>query len=166
RGAAPVAPPPVRVVSRRKVHGLPESHEKPPRPLAFQEALLLATELRRMRLQAATRRPEGMLHVQHFVVQDIFHHKRRQLGAVQARIDEDLIEARVEAAELRAPRSRAPAQERPVQSPGKILPIQSGKQARKIMEFPALSCRATPRSLAAHPQHAAACAPRESAAWR
>ncbi len=99
---------------KRRRSGSPR--QKPPRPLVAREPLLFATELRRVRLQTAARRPHRMLYVQHFVEEDVLDHRIRNLCAVQARIDDDLIEPWVEAAELRTPALRAPVQLRLMQS--------------------------------------------------
>ncbi len=54
-----------------------------------------------------------MLHVQHLVVEDIFHDKLGNAGPIHASIQENLIGPGVVAAELAAPTASAPAYMRP-----------------------------------------------------
>ncbi len=65
-----------------------------------------------------------MLLVQHLVEQDIRDHIFGNVAPVEPPVDYNLMERRIEAAELRSPGSRAPAQPRMRQAIFEIAPVQ------------------------------------------
>ena len=74
----------------------------------FRKALLLFAKFAGMRNHAAARAARGVLHVQHFVKQNVFHGARRNTRAVHPAIQQNLIWPGIVTPELPAPASRAP----------------------------------------------------------
>src|SRR5579863_1975881 len=99
----------------------------------IRELLLLDSKFTRMRLQPASRQLDGMLTMQHFVIQHVGYYVFWHVGAVQRRIERDLIQRRIEDPQLTAPSPRAPANFRLRQLPLKILLIQPLKHLRQII---------------------------------
>ena len=73
------------------------------------EAFFFGAKFGGVRDEAASGAASGMLHVQHFVVKDIRHDRLRDPGTIHAAVEDDLIGARIVAAELAAPTAAAPA---------------------------------------------------------
>ncbi len=88
-----------------------------------------------MGLHVAAGGAQRMLHVQHFVEEDVLDDEGRHGGAVETAIQDDLVECGIEAAELGAPVAAAPAKARAAQTPGKIAAIQASKHGREIVRF-------------------------------
>ena len=76
------------------------------------EAFLLFAKRGGMGLPAAVRKPDWMLDMQHFVVKDIRNNIFRNTWAVEAAIHNDLVQGRIEAPQLRPPRTAAPRKAR------------------------------------------------------
>jgi len=65
-----------------------------------------------------------MLHVKHFVVEDVLRDKLWDMGMIHAAVEQDLIGAGIITAELAAPSAVAPAEMRATESPREIFSIQ------------------------------------------
>ena len=74
-----------------------------------------------------------MLHVQHFVEEHVFDGVARHGGPVQPAVHNDLIECRIEAAELCPPGPVAPAKPRTMQPPAEIPAVEAGEHRREIV---------------------------------
>jgi hypothetical protein len=59
--------------------------------------------------QRAAGAARRVLHVQHFVIEDVFDSALRHIGAVHAAIEQDVVGAGIVAAELAAPRAGTPS---------------------------------------------------------
>ena len=86
-----------------------------------------------MRFDAAARRAQRVLDVQHFVEEHVLDGKTRHHGAIEPAIHHNLIECGIEAAELGAPGARAPAQAGPVQPAAEVAAIEARKHGRQIV---------------------------------
>ena len=101
--------------------------------LVLLESFFLSPECDRMRFSSAARKARGVLDVQHFVVKDIGDYIFGDRFIVEIAIHYDLIERWIEAAELGAPPSLAPAQPRRRQRGAEIPAIQSVEQRFQIV---------------------------------
>src|SRR5258708_10518543 len=72
-----------------------------------------------------------MLHVQHFVEQNIFDDKLRNGGMIHAAIEQNLVGAGIVAAELAAPTAIAPAEMRAGESTSKKFSVERCEQSAK-----------------------------------
>ena len=133
-----------------------ETVEDATRAFEFREALLFFTKFARMGDHGAARAASGMLDVQHLVEQDIFHGARWNAWTIHAAIQQNLIRAGIEAAELPPPASRAPANVRTLQLAGKIFSIQVIEERVQIEMVPARVRRGQANASAAHAVHAGA----------
>ena len=88
-----------------------------------------------MGLPAATGKPNGVLDMQHFVVKDIRDNILRNTWAVETAIHNDLVERRIEAAQLRPPCTATPGKARGHQGAFEILLIQAIKQHEEVVVF-------------------------------
>src|SRR5437879_6322355 len=86
-----------------------------------------------MGFDSAASRTERMLHVQHFVEEHVFNGAAGHGGPVQPAVHNDLVERRIEAAELRAPGAVAPAEPGAMQSCAEVVPVEAGKHGRQIV---------------------------------
>src|SRR6266568_4814480 len=86
-----------------------------------------------MGFDPAASRAQRMLHVQHFVEEHIFNGVAGHGGPVQPAVHNDLVEGRIEAAELRAPGPVAPAEPGPMQSSAEIVPVEAGEHGREVV---------------------------------
>src|SRR5690348_17791092 len=84
--------------------------------LVIRVALLFHPEFQRMGLNAAAGGAQRMLDVQHFVREHVFDGVPGNTSAVEPAVQDDLIERRVEAAELSAPSAVAPTEARAMQA--------------------------------------------------
>src|ERR1700692_4702780 len=87
----------------------------------------------RMRLDAAARRAQRVLDVQHFVEEHVLYSKARHHGAIEPTIHHNLVECGIEAAELGAPGPRAPAQAGSVQPAAEVAAIEARKHGRQVV---------------------------------
>ena len=97
------------------------------------EALFFAAKLGGVGLAAAARETDRVLLVEHLVVKDVGDHVFRDAGAIELAIDDDLIESRIEAAQLRAPGAAAPADAREGKRTLEILLVQLFEERREIV---------------------------------
>ena len=74
----------------------------------FRKKFFFAAEFRRMREQRATGAAGGMLDVKHLVIEDVFDGVGRDGGMIHAAVEDDLVGAGIEAAELATPVAGAP----------------------------------------------------------
>jgi len=91
--------------------------------LEFGEALFFFAKFAGMGNQGATGAAGGMLDVQHFVKQDVFHSARRDLGTIHAAIQQNLIGTGIVTAKLASPASLAPGNMRAQQLPSEIFSV-------------------------------------------
>ena len=73
------------------------------------EAFFFGAKFRGVGDEAAAGAAGGMLHVKHFMVEDVLDHRLRDPGAIHAAVEDDLIGARIVATKLAAPTAAAPA---------------------------------------------------------
>src|SRR5262249_25628922 len=79
------------------------------RTFEFSEAFFFGAEFPGVRDEAATGASRGMFNVQHFVEEDVLDGELRDIGAVHAAIEKNLIRAGIVAAELASPGTQTPA---------------------------------------------------------
>src|SRR5580704_8398476 len=91
-----------------------------------------------------------MLHVKHLMVENIFHDKLRDAGAIHASIEQDLIRAGIVAAKLAAPTASAPADVRALQRVLEIFFVELIKQRGEIEVAALRSGVAKANATAAH----------------
>lgn len=75
-----------------------------------------------------------MLHVKHLVIEHVLHNEFGHSFAIEAAIEDDLIDSGIEAAELRAPSAGTPAEARAMETSTKILAIQRREHWREIVD--------------------------------
>jgi len=97
------------------------------------EAFFLGAKFRGVGDYAATGAARGMLDVQHFVEENILHHKLWNAGTVHAAVQDDLVRAGIVATELAAPSPCAPSHVWAVEFARKVLLIETLEERRKIM---------------------------------
>lgn len=105
-----------------------EALEEFHRALVVGEAFFFAAEFRGMRLAAAAREADRMLLVEHLVVKHVGHDVLGHAGAVELPVDDDLIQRRIEAAQLRPPGAAAPAEARSGKHTLEVVVVQSFEQ--------------------------------------
>jgi hypothetical protein len=81
----------------------------------------------------ATAGAQWMLDVQHLVEEDVFDDMGRDGGAVEAAIEDDLIERRVKAPELGAPGAFAPGQAGAAEAAGEIAAVEAREHGREVV---------------------------------
>src|SRR5689334_8639442 len=86
-----------------------------------------------MGFDSAAGRTQRMLHVQHFVEKHVFEGVARDRSLVQPAVHDDLIERRIEAAELGAPGAAAPAEPRAMKPSAEVAPVEPSKHGREIV---------------------------------
>lgn len=86
-----------------------------------------------MELPAAPGKPDRVLDVQHFVVKDIRDNIFRNTWPIETAIYNDLVECRLEAAQLRPPCTGTPGKARRHQATIEILAIQAIKQHEEVV---------------------------------
>ena len=74
-----------------------------------------------------------MLDVQHFVEENVLHHKLWNAGTVHAAVQDDLVRAGIVTTELPAPSPCAPSDVWAVEFARKVLLIETLEERRKIM---------------------------------
>src|SRR5580658_7882489 len=103
------------------------------RACVIRKPFFVVAEQRRVRFPAAAHEADGVLYVEHFVEQDVSDYVRRNSFVVQLAIQNDLIQGRVEAAQLGSPDAPAPPQPRPRKGTLKIRLVQLVKQRLQIV---------------------------------
>src|SRR5204863_8347075 len=93
----------------------------------------LLPELKRMCFDTAPGRTQRVLHLQHFVKQDIHHRIARNRRSVQPPIHDNLIECRIKTAELCSPYTPAPSEPRPRQPTAEIRTVEPRKHGSQIV---------------------------------
>src|SRR5206468_5792251 len=93
---------------RNPVKSAGETVEDAAGAFEFAKAFLFFAKSPRMRNHAATRPARRMLHVKHFMKQNILHGACWNTGTIHAAIQQNLIRPRIVTSELPAPASRAP----------------------------------------------------------
>ncbi len=101
--------------------------------IVFGEALLFLAETDRMGLPAAVGKPDWMLHMKHFVVKDIADNIFRNTRSIETAIHNDLVECRIEAAQLCPPCPTTPGKARHHQGAVEILAVQATKQHKQVV---------------------------------
>ncbi len=86
-----------------------------------------------MGLPAAVGKPDWVLDMEHFVVKDIRDKIFRNTWAVETAIHNDLVECRVEAAQLRPPCTATPGKTGHHQGAIEILAVQATKQHKQVV---------------------------------
>src|SRR5580693_8177672 len=102
-----------------------------------------------MGFDAATGGTQRMLDVQHFVEEHVFHGIARHRGAIEPAVHHDLIERRIETAELGAPGAAAPAEPGTMQASAEIPPVEPGEHRREIVNRAVRSALDAPAASAA-----------------
>ena len=97
------------------------------------KALFFLEEFAGVGLHVAAGGAERVLDVKHLVEEDVFDDEGGDGGAVQAAIQDDLIEGGIEEAQLGAPTAAAPAEARAAQAPAKIAAIEAREHRREIV---------------------------------
>ena len=92
-----------------------------------------APEFGGVRFAAAAREADRMLLVEHLVIQDVSDDVLRNSRSVELPVDDDLVQRRIEAAQLRAPRAAAPAEARARKRAPKVGVIQPVEERREIV---------------------------------
>jgi hypothetical protein len=113
----------------------------------MREPLFFLEKFAGVSLHVAARSTQGMLHMEHLMEEDVLDDERGDGFAVEAAIQDDLIQRRIKAAELPPPVRAAPAQTRTAQSSIKKAAIEAGKHRTEI-EY--LTHCATGNSAGAH----------------
>src|SRR5438445_13900797 len=90
-----------------------------------------------MGFDSAASRAQRMLHMQHFVEEHVFNGVAGHAGPVQPPVHDDLVECRIEAAELRAPGPAAPAEPGAMQTSAEVVPVEASKHGRQIVNLSA-----------------------------
>ena len=93
------------------------------RAFEFGEALFFGAEFARVRDEAATGAARGMFDVKHFVEEDVLDSELRNVGAVHAAIQKNLVGSGIVAAELATPASQAPTDVRTLKLAFEIFSI-------------------------------------------
>jgi hypothetical protein len=114
-----------------------QSRQKPARLVEVRKPLFFHTKLRRVRLQAAARKFQRMLHMQHLVIEHVFHDVLWNCLPIQIAADDNLVQGRIETAQHAAPRARAPSQSRALQSAIEIPAVQIFEKWSEIVHLAA-----------------------------
>src|SRR5690348_3915753 len=93
-----------------------------------------------MGLNAAAGGAQRMLDVQHFVKEHVFDGVPGNTSAVEPAVQDDLIERRVEAAELSAPSAVAPTEARAMQASFEVAPIEAREHRGEVVDRAAGAC--------------------------
>src|SRR5271156_1069647 len=75
----------------------------------IRKRFFFTAELGGVRFSPAADKSDGMLHVQHFVIEDVRHDVIRDVLVIQLAIEHDLVQCRIETSQLSAPNTRAPS---------------------------------------------------------
>jgi len=97
---------------------------------------LFLPELTGVRGPAATAKANRVLHMEHFMVQDIGDDVRRHTEVIELPVEHDLVQCRIETSELRSPYPSAPGQTRLRQGTFEVDSIQPIKERRQVMMLP------------------------------
>src|SRR6516164_2646042 len=97
------------------------------------EPFFLSAKLAGVRDQGATGAPRGVLHVQHFVEENVLHDELRNARAVHAAVQDDLVRARIVATELAAPSPSAPTDVRAAKFARKVFSVETVEEGHKIV---------------------------------
>ncbi len=122
--------------------------------------LFFVSELRGVRFSPATGESDGVLQVQHFVVEDVRDHVLGDVLMVQLAIQDNLVERGIETPQLRAPNPGAPSQTRLGQRTLKIGLVQALEKRLQIVMRTCGSVLHPTRPALAHKQKSPAGGPR------
>jgi hypothetical protein len=120
------------------------------------EAFFFGAKFRGVGEKGAAGAAGGMLDVEHFVVEDVLDGELGDVGAIHAAVEEDLVGAGVEAAELAAPGAGAPADVGALELIGKIFGVEVVEELMQVKVFALRIDRSGANAAAAHASDAMA----------